>query len=79
MTEDVCPVSLLQVQTSPRDGKSRKISRFTHFSNEIRDRNVKLHYMSKELVKIKELSMENSVGTNGGPVLRQLDLDHGSK
>ena len=77
--EDVWPVLLFQVQTSSRDGKSRKFIRFAHFSNEIRDGNMKLHNMSKGLVMIKELWTENSVGMNRGPALRQLELDHDSK
>ena len=77
--ENVFPVSLIQVQTSSRDGKSRNISRFVHFSSEIRDSNVKLHHMSKGLVTIKALWTEHSVRMNRGPSLRQLEQHHGSK
>ena len=70
VSEHLCPTPSLAVQSSPRDGKSEKVSGFDHFLSEIRERNIMLHHMSKGLVTIKELWTECFIGMSRGPVLR---------
>ena len=54
--------------------KFKKVSRFVHFSKEIRARNDYLHNMSSGLTTIRELWTEYECGLNGGEPLVELEL-----